>query len=196
MAEPRQCSVALCEKPVVALLDHSSFCREHFISTCYAQLEAYTKLRNEGRLNEVHAESVRRFISECTRQADLIEQAMRDTDNLERARLADIILWAADLGRHVRRSPRKAITVPIRLCCDGPGQNWEEETETRLLSRHGALVACRHPIKRDETFLIERKDTGQRGRARVSWWRPRTEVELDVGIELLDHENFWELEWK
>src|SRR5713226_4662662 len=113
MAEPRQCSVALCEKPVVALLDQSSFCREHFISTCYAQLEAYTKLRNEGRLNDVHAESVRRFIHECTRQADLIEQAMRDSDNLERARLADIILWAADLGRHVRRSPRKA--VPFRF---------------------------------------------------------------------------------
>ncbi len=195
MAERERCSIELCEKPVAALLEQRSFCTEHFVSTCYAQLETYTKLKDQGRLGDVNAESVRRFINESTRQADLIEQAMRDVDNLERARLADIILWAADLGRHVRRSPRKAVTVPVRLCCDGPGQKWEEETETRLVSQHGALVACRHPIKRDETFLVERKDTGLTGRARVTWWRPRTEGVLDVGIELLDQPNFWELEW-
>src|SRR3989442_646358 len=39
MAEILRCSVADCEESAAGSLEGRSFCREHFISTCYEQLD-------------------------------------------------------------------------------------------------------------------------------------------------------------
>lgn len=190
------CSVEGCARPGVATVHLHPFCREHFISVCHTQLEAYAKLQEQRHLGEVSPESVRRFIQECTRQADDMERDARDLDNLERARLLDIIVLAADLGRHLRRGPRMVMSIPIRVSSKLPGERWEEESETRLVSRYGALMKCRHSLEIDEVVRVIRKDNGRAADARVAWRQRGSEGSItDVGIEFLDSDNFWGLDW-
>jgi hypothetical protein len=90
---------------------------------------------------------------------------------------------------------RKPLSIPVRLSCDEPGRAWKEETATRLLSRHGALIACKHSVKAGETLFVERLDTARQARVPVAWHRPKTSGALEVGIEFVDCEDFWEPDW-
>ena len=195
MANAEQCGGKGCDQTASAVLEGEALCLGHFISVCYERLERHEEMQKSHRLSVSDEESLRRFIHECTRQADRIEHATKDLDNLDRARLLHIILWANELGRHLRRSPRKAATIPVRLSCDKLGSAWEEETQTVLLSRHGALLQCDHPAKQGEPVQLMRLDTGQEVQARVAWQRPGENDGTRIGIEFVDCENFWGLDW-
>lgn len=101
------CSITNCEQPVVSSLDREALCRTHFISVCYTRLDQYNEIRWGHALSTQEAETMRRFIHVCLLQADEIERATENLDNLERAKLLLIILLSIELGRHLRRNPRK-----------------------------------------------------------------------------------------
>jgi hypothetical protein len=195
MTKAERCSVTGCDQAVGATLEDEALCQGHFISVCYARLERYDEIRKVHRQNESDSESARRFINQCSRQADEIEHATKNLDNLDRARLLHIILWANELGRHLRRSPRKVASIAVRLCCDKLGNAWEEETHTVLLSRHGASLQCGHAAKPGEAVQLVRLDTGQEVKARVAWQRPAESEAVRMGIEFVDCDNFWGLDW-
>jgi hypothetical protein len=195
MTTQEQCSVAECGRPAGASLDGDPLCREHFISTCYDRLDQYDETRKGPGLTASDSESARRFIHESTRQADAIESGAADLDNLDRAKLLNIIISASELGRHLRRSPRKVAVIPVRLSSEKIGGAWEEDTETLLVSRYGALVRSKHGAKAGETINVSRVDTGATAQARVAWQRPTGSDDLRVGVEFLSCENFWGLDW-
>jgi hypothetical protein len=198
MIDAEKCTIAGCSQTVVALLDGKTLCREHFISVSYARLDQYDQIRRGPGLSAVNTEAVRRFVHECTRTADEIEHTAKDLDNLDRAKLLHIILTASELGRHLRRSPRKAAAIPVHLSSERLGGAWEEDTETVLVSRYGALVRCKHSAKAGETLHIIRADTGEKALARVAWQRSSGNGgsdELRIGVEFLGCENFWGLDW-
>ena len=195
MGITEQCGVTNCDKVAGAELEGEALCRAHFSSVCYAQRERYDEMQNAHRLTVPEAESVRRFINQCSRQADEIEHTAIDLDNLDRARLLHIILWANELGRHLRRSPRKVASIPVRLCSDKLGGAWQEETQTLLLSRHGASLRCGHTAKPGEPVQLVRLDTGQEVQARVAWQRPADSDGIRIGVEFVDCDNFWGLDW-
>jgi hypothetical protein len=195
MANTEQCEVKGCDQAAGATLEGEALCRGHFISASYTQLEQYEEMQKAHRVRVFDAESARRFINQCSRQADELEHATKDLDNLDRARLLHIILWANELGSHLRRSPRKAASIPVRLSCDKLGSAWEEETQTVLLSRYGAALECGHFAKQGEPVQLVRLDTGQEVQARVAWQRPAERDGILIGIEFVDCENFWGLDW-
>lgn len=195
MTTQEQCSVAECGRPAGASLDGESLCRAHFISACYDRLDQYDETRKGPGLTASDSESARRFIHESTRQADAIESCATDLDNLDRAKLLHIIISASELGRHLRRSPRKVAVIPVRLSSEKIGGAWEEDTETLLVSRYGALLRCKHGAKAGETIHVSRVDTGATVQARVAWQRPTACDDLRVGVEFLSCENFWGLDW-
>jgi hypothetical protein len=190
-----KCNIESCDQVVAASLDGEAFCREHFISTCYTRLDRYDEIRKGPGLSATNTDSVRRFIHECTRSADQMEHGSKDLDNLDRAKLLHIILSASELGRHLRRSPRKVATIPVRLSSERIGGAWEEDTETVLVSRYGALVRCRHAAKAGETIQVVRADTGETAVARVAWQRPSNNEDIRIGVEFVSCENFWGLDW-
>ncbi len=195
MTSTEQCNVEGCAEAVAASLDGELFCRQHFISTCYTQLDRYDEIRKGPGLSATNTESVRRFIHECTRSADEMEHAAKDLDNLDRAKLLHIILSASELGCHLRRSPRKAATIAVRLSSERLGGAWEEDTETVLVSRYGALMRCKHAAKAGETLNVIRADTGEKVMARVAWQRPLDNEDIRIGVEFVSSENFWGLDW-
>ena len=190
-----QCGISTCGEPVAASLDGEAFCREHFILVCYSRLDQYDEIRKGPGFSATDTESVRRFVNECTRSADAIEHTADHLDNLDRAKLLHIILSASELGRHLRRSPRKVATIPVHLTSEKTGGTWEEDTETVLVSRYGALVRCKHAAKAGDTLSVIRSDTGDHATARVAWQRPLGDEDVRIGVEFVGCENFWGLDW-
>jgi hypothetical protein len=195
MTNSGQCGISACGQQVAAALDGEVFCREHFIVACYRRLDQYDEIRKGPGFSATNTESVRRFVHECTRAADEIEHTAQDLDNLDRAKLLHIILSASELGRHLRRSPRKVAVIPVRLTSEKLGGTWAEDTETVLVSRYGALVRCKHAAKAGDTLNVIRADTGARATARVAWQRPLGDEDVRIGVEFVGCENFWDLDW-
>lgn len=94
-----------------------------------------------------------------------------------------------------RRSPRKTASIPVWLRREAHARTWEEETETQILSRHGAGLQCRHAIESGASLVVVRKDTGQRASVRVSYCRYTADGSREIGIEFLNCDNFWGLDW-
>src|SRR3984957_19810078 len=195
MTNHQKCHIDGCAETTAASLDGEPLCREHFISVCYIRLDQYDEIRKGPGLDVTNTESVRRFIHECTRAADQMEHGAKDLDNLDRAKLLHIILSASELGRHLRRSPRKVASIHVRLSSERLGSAWEEDTETVLVSRYGALMRCKHPAKAGETLQVIRADTGEKVLARVAWQRPSENDDVRIGVEFVACENFWGLDW-
>ena len=195
MTSVDQCSLAECVQESDGSIDGEGFCREHFISHCYQRLDNYDEMRKGPGLSITDSESVRRFIHDCTRSADAMEHNEKHLDNLDRAKLLHIILYASELGRHLRRSPRKIASIPVTISSEKIGRTWKENTETVLLSQHGAMVLCKHAAKSGDTIHLKREDTGQETDARVAWQRTSNNNEIRLAVEFTASENFWGLDW-
>ena len=87
------------------------------------------------------------------------------------------------------------MTIQLLLSSELPNNSWEEETKTQFVSRHGALVQCRHAARVDQTVMVKRLDTGQRDKARVAWSREKSAGNYELGIEFPENENFWGIDW-
>ena len=192
MTHRGNCSIPGCLHPVSASLEVRAFCREHFIQACYEQVDLYMRWLEENRYSDTTSEAVRHFLSECSRQVTELAHGEKGLDNLERARLLDILLRTVEMGQQLRRSSRVLVEEAIRLRCEKLGRYWEEETVTRVLSLHGAAVACAHPVEKGDILQVKRNKTGREARARVAWCQ-RKNGRSEIGIEFLDSENFWEI---
>jgi hypothetical protein len=195
MRNPDHCGISGCGQTAAVTLEGEALCRSHFISVCYTRLDEYDEQRRGSGAGIANTESMRRFIRECTRSADEIEHGGENLDNLDRAKLVHIILTANELGRQLRRSPRKVAAIPVRLISDKLGGSWEEDTETVLVSRFGALMRCKHSAKPGDTLHVLRTDTGEKAMARVAWQRLSEKEDPRIGVEFVGCENFWGVDW-
>ena len=193
-AEDNWCSIAKCAERPIETVNHRSFCRDHFMLVCQGQLDIYSQRLKEQNWRELSFELVEQFISDCMRGADRIENGDRRLEDFQRAQLLNIILSAAELGRHLRRSPRKALALPIRLISETPQKVWEEDTETIHVSQFGALVQSHRPVALNQQLRVQ-NDKGQHARARVAWCPSGRDTRPVVAIEFLDHDNFWGMAW-
>jgi hypothetical protein len=74
----------------VCSLEWRFFCMHHFVAYCYQRLE-----ESEKALNGIQSrESVRGFLRECATQAAKLLLLGQKLNNIERARLFDIMLWS------------------------------------------------------------------------------------------------------
>lgn len=193
----RCCSFAGCVEPCAATLGNKTYCREHFILTGYESLEkCVDELKRRDDQNEVRAESLRQSLIEIVDQATAMGLTVHDLSNLERSRLLDIILWASDLVQKVRCGPRRVKQVPVRLHFHTPNETCAEATVTQEVSQHGTSLICSFSVQVGGRLVIERMDTSERVDAIVRWRERRQgAAQQHLGIEILNHENFWGLDW-
>jgi hypothetical protein len=189
------CSITGCERPPAAELDVRPLCRSHFISTCYELFDEYTRWLEDNRFRDSNTELVRRFLCQCTQQATEISNNVADLENLERARLLDLLLRATELGKLLRRSPRKVTAIPVRLSSEKLGRSWVEDTRTQVISRHGVALSCDHPVEVGEQLVVHRLDCEVSVRARVVWRQARPGGQFEIGLEFILCDNFWDEDW-
>ena len=188
-----KCAAKGCAEAALASLDDRAVCRAHFLVSAYRHLESIAAQIREADFHDNHGESAGRCLEQCMREATNIACAAEPSENLERAQLLDILLWASELYGCLRRGPRVLARIPILVRCDAPQAPWEEKTETRVLSTHGFSFLCRHELRKDQALTCIRLDTGRRLDVRVAWVRSRESGESEAGLEFLARDDFWGL---
>lgn len=193
--EVPRCKCPGCDSPPAAILEGQHYCKEHFMSACYQRLDDCSDQLSQRPVSLDAADQMRSFLSACIDQANALTRAPFSQESLERARLLDIRHTALELRARLRRSPRIADSRPVRLLCETPGHPWQEEQNTSLISRFGAMLECKNLVRPEDWLLVERLDTGRRARARMAWRTTGKSGSFCVGLEFLDSDNFWDLVW-
>jgi hypothetical protein len=103
--KPSRCDADNCGCPATTSLELKRFCVDHFISQCYDRLNQCNGNPFADQ-DESSSLAIDRFLHTCAQQAAGLVHPMRGLDNLERARLFDILLWSSELAakRGVLRS--------------------------------------------------------------------------------------------
>jgi hypothetical protein len=91
------CSAESCENAAVTRFVQRDLCLNHFVSRCYADLERLDRRVRNGEANVVEIDMVKAFAEECSQKALEISLSGCATDNLQRGRLLDILLWAGEI---------------------------------------------------------------------------------------------------
>jgi hypothetical protein len=95
--KPARCDTGNCGRPAMSSLELKHLCVDHFIARCYERLSVCSANRFADP-DEAASVSIDRFLHSCAQQAAGLVHPMRGLDNLERARLFDILLWASELA--------------------------------------------------------------------------------------------------
>jgi len=189
-----KCTSEGCAEAAVASLDERQVCRTHFVAGAYRHLESIEAQIHEPRFHTQHGELASRFLEHCMREGTNIACAAELPNNLERAQLLDILLWASELYGRLRRGPRVHARIPILVRSEDAQRPWEEKTETRELSVHGFSFLCRHELRDGDALICVRLDNGRRVGARVAWARPKDSGETEAGLEFVTEADFWGME--
>jgi hypothetical protein len=185
------CSVESCGGVVSTEIDSRLFCVNHFLSVSFQELQARHK-RLLQKPDAVAAAAFKEFLSTWARQAEELADDARIEDQQTKARLLEVLAWISSTGKSLRRSPRTATAVPVWLRREDPRRTWEEDTWTSTVSRHGAGFVCRHPVEKGGMVILTRKDKGARASARVIYSRIDSEGQRQIGVELVDRDDFWD----
>lgn len=88
-----RCDDCSSRQAAVCSVELRFFCMHHFVAYCYQRLDESEKALS-GRQSR---ESVRGFLRECATQAAKLLLLGEELQNIERARLFDIMLWSNEL---------------------------------------------------------------------------------------------------
>ena len=95
------CSRLDCSRQVVTSLEDRDFCFDHFCAYCYELLERSDRSGDLAAGSERFREELL-TLDECARRALEISFSRVPLNNLDRARLLDILLWAGELTNTLR----------------------------------------------------------------------------------------------
>jgi hypothetical protein len=92
-----KCSLDSCPDPAVTRFIQRELCLQHFLSQCYEDLDRLDARARSSQLDHSGAATLKIFVEECSRCALDVSLRCEHLDNLQRARLLDILLWAGEL---------------------------------------------------------------------------------------------------
>jgi hypothetical protein len=188
------CATSGCGGPSAVTLGRQGYCRGHFIQTCYEHLEECAeKFKERDQVGQLACDTRGPSLQEIVGQSTTTSLTHRDLSNLERIQLLDIVRWAGDIIRQMRRGPRKQVSIPVRLYLESSGLTCAEETLVCEVSLHGSALTCSLPINVGELVKVERMDTGERVEGIVRWRERRDGTSLLLGLEFSRCNNFWRL---
>jgi hypothetical protein len=112
--KPARCDTGNCGRPAMSSLELKHLCVDHFIARCYERLSVCCANRFADP-DEAASVSIDRFLHSCAQQAAGLVHPMRGLDNLERARLFDILLWASELAA------KRGVACPTKRSAQSSG---------------------------------------------------------------------------
>ncbi len=95
-----------------------------------------------------------------------------------------------------RRGCRLAIGLPLMLHWREPQGAWREvPAQTRLLSRHGCLLACSARITLHDEVMVWWLEKNRYTQARVVFRSVAAGEEIELALEFLGNEDFWTMDF-
>jgi hypothetical protein len=101
-------------------------------------------------------------------------------------------------GASRRRSTRLAIAIPITITGkDTSGHTFKENSRTVVINKHGAKILTFHQLDIGTEVTIENRALGRTAKASIVWVgdRPSSKDAMEVGIQLINAENIWGIEF-
>lgn len=100
------CDSAECSEHAVSWIDFRFLCVGHLVSHCYDRLEEYERAGSAPRAatEEGKSSAGPSFLEDCPAKIASLLITHTGLENIERARLLDILLWANELDRKRRPS--------------------------------------------------------------------------------------------
>lgn len=192
VVEFNRCAADRCDEPATTRFEARPLCVTHFIQCSISEMESRNR-DLQGELWNPSAITVfRELLASCSAQAREVLDSQESSPSSDKDRLLGLLLLISQLSQRLRRSPRVSKSVVVWLRREDPTQTWEEETWTSSISRHGAGLTCRHRVEPGQTVFLCRKDKGGRARARIVYSHFDSAGDRQIGVELLDREDFWE----
>ncbi len=93
----KRCMVNCCADAAVTSFGLQDLCLNHFLSRCYEGLDRLDPRGRRSGGSDAERSALKAFVDECSRRALEVSLSCQNLDNLQRARLLDILLWAGEL---------------------------------------------------------------------------------------------------
>ena len=96
-------------------------------------------------------------------------------------------------GYVLRRSPRAMVKIPVIIRgVDKHGYEFEEETETFVVSKFGARVFTVHELAEDAVLELRLKSSEEWSQFRIAWLGRQEDDSLgQIGLEFIQSTNFF-----
>jgi hypothetical protein len=106
-----RCDAKDCGGAAVLRFGTHLFCLEHLVGYCHARLEVCQREISKGAMPaSADPTSSNRFLEECTSRVAGFLMARPELQNIDRARLLDVLLWAAELdGKGTASGPKLSV---------------------------------------------------------------------------------------
>ncbi len=98
MRNAESCHRSDCSRPVVVIFRAEALCLHHFCTRCYEFLDGIDRRQQLNQAAPGSAVEQVLIADECARRALDICMSATILNNLERARLLDILLWCGDIS--------------------------------------------------------------------------------------------------
>lgn len=183
-----------CNVPMDATLEARPLCRKHFYDIASRRLSDYRE--RFARADPVGRDRVAAsaFLSELIGQTGTLVTSAKQLSAKERDDFLALSTDAVEMYKRVQRNPRIPLRVPVRVY-RAPGRKGKLElTATENVSKAGACVTLREPVAVGANLWIQKIENSANASANVTWVKEISAAQFLVGFEILDHEDFWNLQ--
>jgi hypothetical protein len=117
MHNPECCHRGNCSRAVVVAFRAEALCLEHFCGSCYEFLEGVDRHQQSSSGAPVPVLEHLFIADECARRVLEICMSATTLNNLERARLLDILLWCGDISSSYGvKNARETTALRMQTC--------------------------------------------------------------------------------
>ncbi len=189
-----KCSWAACGSTAEATLSRRPLCRLHFYEIASRRLAECSGRLTETLANEGERAAALTFLSEIVTQTTTLAASAKYLSALQRDQFLELSISAMDVSKRIQRYPRTEVQILLALYRSGEPTRVSESTRTINISKRGACVETRIHWDVGENVWIEDSKLGRRALARTAWVTKAGATSGAMGIEILDWEDFWDLE--
>ena len=189
--EKRDCAWIGCANTAEASLSGRAMCRDHFYETGKNLVNSYRESLQKFAPEGTQATVVLTCLSEVISETTSLVARAKFLGPWQLDQFHGLCVSAMELYRRIQRSPRMQRVLPLLL--HRASGNDSELTSTVDISKRGACVSTGGKCAVGDQLLIESPPNPQRSLARVAWVKPAGRTRYLIGLEIVDHENFWGL---
>lgn len=190
---PQRCGWVGCSQPSTASLDQRPLCVEHFLRSAQRRLTSIeSSVNKQGGERDVPAD-IQSVLSELVSQIPTVVASTRLLHPELRDKFMALSETAARLYKQARRPPRFDRSVSCQIRMSVLSSEAPLRVSTLNVSQRGASVETTHPFQTKQVVTLQRDDTGKRVSAKVVWVKKAAKG-FAVGLEILDHDDFWGLQ--
>lgn len=193
--EEKQCDWAGCGNPADAVLSNRPLCRHHFYEIASVRLSDFgEKVKIILASENDRKDHSLAFLSELITQTTSLVSSAKFLSEAQRDQFLELSLSATEIYKRIQRQPRKKATIPVTLFRSSDPTRVCESTKTLNISKHGACLETTVSWETGESLWLHYTDLHRKALVQIKWiTKPAAAIGV-MGVEILDWEDFWEIE--